>query len=100
MVVLEVGALIGITDYFVICSGGNSRQVATIVDEIRLELRDTGVRPYRTEGERESRWVLLDYLDVVVHVFLEEDREFYDLERLWKDAPRVLLTEATAEEGA
>ncbi|HEY8201458.1 MAG TPA: ribosome silencing factor [Actinomycetota bacterium] len=93
IVILDVGKIIGITDYFVICSGNTERQVKTIVDEIERRLREEGVRPYRREGEREQRWVLVDYLDVVVHVFHREDREYYDLERLWSDAPQVLFEE-------
>lgn len=89
IVILGVGPLIGITDYFVICSGTTERQVATIVDEIERRMREKGIKPYRREGERELRWVLLDYLDFVVHVFHKEDREYYELERLWKDADRV-----------
>ena len=91
IVILEVGNLISITDYFVICSGNNERQVSTIVDEVFDKLKDAGHKPYRREGEKEARWVLLDYLDVVVHVFHSEEREFYELERLWKDAPQVLF---------
>jgi ribosome-associated protein len=87
--ILDVSTLIGITDYFVICSGNTERQVKTIVDEIERRLREDGVKPYRREGEREQRWVLVDYLDVVVHVFHQEDRDFYNLERLWSDAPVV-----------
>jgi ribosome-associated protein len=87
--ILDVSSLIGITDYFVICSGNTERQVKTIVDEIERRLREDGVKPYRREGEREQRWVLVDYLDVVVHVFHQEDRDFYNLERLWSDAPVV-----------
>lgn len=87
--ILEMTSLIGITDYFMMASGRNERQVATIVDEVERQLRSSGVKPYRREGEREKRWVLLDYLDFVVHIFHQEEREFYDLERLWKDAPRV-----------
>lgn len=89
IVILNVGPLIGITDYFVICSGNTERQVATIVDEVVESLNGEGIKPYRKEGEREQRWVLLDYLDFVVHVFHQEEREFYELERLWKDAARV-----------
>jgi ribosome-associated protein len=91
--ILDVGKLIGITDYFVICSGNTERQVRTIVEEIERRLREDGVKPYRREGEREQRWVLVDYLDIVVHVFHKEDREFYDLERLWSDAPLVPFEE-------
>lgn len=89
VVILEVGDLLSITDYFVICSGANERQVATIVEEIERALRKSGAKPFRREGEREQRWVLLDYFDIVVHVFHNEEREFYELERLWKDARRV-----------
>lgn len=87
--ILDVGDLINITDYFVLCSGANERQVATIVEEVEKNLRQAGAKPLRREGERELRWVLLDYFDIVVHVFHSQEREFYDLERLWKDARRV-----------
>ena len=93
LVVLEVAELIGITDYFVICSGSNERQVATIIDEVTKELKGHGVKPYRIEGHRDRRWALIDYLDLVVHVFHEEERDFYGLERLWQDAPRLVLEE-------
>jgi ribosome-associated protein len=96
VVILDVRALIVITDFFVLASGGTQRQVRTIVDAVGKALRERGERPVRREGETEGRWVLLDYVDVVVHVFAEEEREFYDLERLWRDAPRVDW-EATAD---
>ena len=89
--ILDVHGLIVITDYFVICSGGTERQVRTIVEEVEKALRDLDRRPVRREGETEARWVLLDYVDIVVHVFADEEREYYDLERLWRDAPRVAL---------
>lgn len=89
LTVLDVRELIVITDYFVIASGGSERQVRTIAEEIQRVLREKGARPVRKEGELDARWLLLDYVDVVVHVFAEEEREFYDLERLWRDAPRV-----------
>lgn len=91
--VLEVGPLIFITDYFVICSGNNERQVKTIADEVMRNMRDGGFKPYRREGEREQRWILLDYLDVVVHIFHSEEREFYGIERLWADAESVPVGE-------
>jgi ribosome-associated protein len=91
LAILDVHGLIVITDYFVICSGTSDRQVKTIVDEVERALRDLDRKPVRREGETEGRWVLLDYVDVVVHVFAEEEREYYDLERLWRDAPRVPL---------
>jgi ribosome-associated protein len=87
--VLDVRSLIVITDYFVIVSGSTSRQVKTIVDSVEDALRGLGVKPLRREGETEGRWVLLDYVDVVVHVFGAEERRYYDLERLWKDADRL-----------
>jgi ribosome-associated protein len=87
--VLDVRSLIVITDYFVIVSGSTSRQVKTIVDAAEEALRGLGVKPLRREGVTEGRWVLLDYVDVVVHVFGEEERRYYDLERLWKDAERL-----------
>jgi ribosome-associated protein len=89
IVILDVRDVIVITDYFVIATGGTERQVRTIVDAVEKALRDRGERPIRREGEAEGRWVLLDYVDVVVHVFGEEERDFYDLERLWRDAPTV-----------
>jgi ribosome-associated protein len=87
--ILDVHGLIVITDYFVICSGQTDRQVKTIVEEIERSVREIGERPVRREGAPDARWVLLDYVDVVVHVFAEEERQYYDLERLWLDAPRV-----------
>ncbi|MFL5766556.1 MAG: ribosome silencing factor [Actinomycetota bacterium] len=87
--VLDVRSLIVITDFFVIVSGSTSPQVKTIVDAVEEALRGLGVKPLRREGETEGRWVLLDYVDVVVHVFGAEERRYYDLERLWKDADRL-----------
>jgi ribosome-associated protein len=89
VVILDVRELIVITDAFVICTGTTDRQVRTIVEEVEKALRRLGHRPVRREGETQSRWVLLDYVDMVVHVFAPEEREYYDLERLWRDAPRV-----------
>lgn len=91
--VLEVRDLIVITDYFVICSGATDRQVKAIVEGVEEELRAAGRRAARREGERQLRWVLLDFADVIVHVFLEEEREYYELERLWADAPTVVWNE-------
>ena len=89
--ILDVHGLIVITDYFVICSGQTDRQVKTIVEEVEKAVRELGERPIRREGEAGARWVLLDYVDVVVHVFAEEERAYYDLERLWRDAPRIAV---------
>ena len=88
-VVLEVGAVLVITDFFVITSATNTRQVRTIADEVEKKLKEVGVAPLREEGRSDLTWVLLDYGDLVVHVFLTETREFYGLERLWADADRM-----------
>lgn len=89
-VVLEVGSIIAITDAFVITSGTNTRQVRTIADEIEEQVKlNGGPAPIRIEGLDDARWVLMDYGDFVVHVFLDEARAYYDLERLWSDAPRL-----------
>ncbi len=86
-VVLAVGELFGITDAFVVTSGTNPRQVRTIVDEVELRIKQAGgPAPQRVEGLDDARWVLMDFGDFVVHVFLDEAREFYELERLWADA--------------
>ncbi|MEZ0235382.1 MAG: ribosome silencing factor [Actinomycetota bacterium] len=89
IVVLDVSKIIVITDHFVICSAGTQRQVRTVIDAVEEALRRLGVKPMRREGEPEAGWWLLDYVDVVVHVFGEEERAYYDLERLWSDAPEV-----------
>jgi ribosome-associated protein len=85
-----MGDLLGLTDAFVITSGRNSRQVKTIVDEVERQVGEMhGRKPVRVEGLADARWVLMDYGDFLVHVFLDEAREFYDLEHLWADAPRI-----------
>jgi ribosome-associated protein len=87
----DVSDQLAITDAFVLASATNDRQVKAIVDEIEEKLRDIGERPIRREGERDGRWVLIDYGDVVVHVQHEEERQFYALERLWRDCPLIAL---------
>ena len=88
--ILDVGAVLAITDYFVVTSGRNSRQVRTIAEEIEQAIKDTGgPGPLRVEGLSDLTWVLLDYGDLVVHVFDEETRRFYDIERLYRDVPVV-----------
>ena len=77
------------TDYFVLCSGTNPRQVQAIADEVELRLKAAGIRPNNVEGYNQAEWVLIDYVDFVVHVFSEKARKFYDLERLWKSAKRL-----------
>lgn len=87
---LDVGEIISIIDYFVLVSASNTRLVRTIVDEVEQVMREhDGSRPIGVEGLGDATWVLLDYADVVVHVFLEATREYYDLDRLWADAPRL-----------
>jgi ribosome-associated protein len=93
LVVLETGNLSSIADYFVICSGRSDTQVQAIADAIDRDLRDEGERPLSVEGLPHAQWVLIDYGDVVVHVFNRPVREFYDLERLWVRAPHVELPE-------
>ena len=88
IVELDLRGVVGYTDYFVICTGASDRQVKAIHDGIHLAMKDEhGVLPRRVEGLSESRWVLMDYLDVVVHVFTPETRSFYRLEQLWGEAP-------------
>jgi ribosome-associated protein len=89
IVILDVHETIVITDYFVICTAGTQRQIRTVIDAVEEALRGLGEKPTRREGEPEAGWWLLDYIDVVVHVFGTEERAYYDLERLWSDAPRV-----------
>ncbi|WP_151525343.1 ribosome silencing factor [Serinicoccus kebangsaanensis] len=88
---LDVSGQLALTDVFVIASAPNERQVSAIVDAVEERLLQLGAKPLRREGQHEGRWVLLDFSDIVVHVMHSEDREFYDLERLWKDCPQVLL---------
>ena len=92
MLVLDLRGLCHFTDYFVICHGASSRQALAIADGIEERLFEEGRRkPKHIEGRRVADWILMDFIDIVVHVFVEEKREFYSLERLWGDAPRVEL---------
>jgi ribosome-associated protein len=96
-VILDVGDVLAITDHFVISSGGNTRQVRTIAEEVEKQLTETGgPKPLRIEGLDDLHWVLMDYGGFVVHVFLDETRAYYELERLWSDVPRTEWREATA----
>ncbi len=97
VVVLDVAALLTITDYFVICSVASGPQLKAVTEAVEERVR-TGLdrRPVRREGDADGGWLLLDYIDVVVHVFGEEEREYYDLERLWSDAPRPAWAAAGA----
>ncbi|HEX5560938.1 MAG TPA: ribosome silencing factor [Nocardioidaceae bacterium] len=91
LLAFDVSEQLVITDAFLLCSAPNERQVKSIVDEVEDKLRDIGAKPIRREGERDGRWVLIDYGDVVVHVQHEEERQFYALERLWRDCPTIDL---------
>jgi ribosome-associated protein len=83
----------GFTDYFVLCSGANPRQVQAIADEVDQKLSAAGIEPKHIEGKTQAEWVLMDYVDFVVHIFSESARKFYDLERLWKTATRIQLAD-------
>jgi ribosome-associated protein len=85
------------TDYFVVCSGTNPRQIQAISDEVEDRLKKFGLRPTHIEGYKQAEWVLLDYVDFVVHVFSEKARKYYELERLWKSAKKLELTELKAK---
>ncbi len=91
LVVLDVRACTSFTDYFVICSGANSRQIQAIADEIAQKLKKQGEYPTSVEGYENAEWVLVDYGDFVVHIFSEKARTYYDLERLWRDAKTIKI---------
>ena len=92
VVALDVRELTSIADVFIICSGRSSRQVSAIADHIERELRKEKIKPLSVEGTSEGQWVLMDYGSVIIHVFFESVREFYDLEGLWSDAPRITFS--------
>ena len=89
LVLLDVRGLSSIADFFIICSGRSNRQVSAIADFIQMDLKGKGIRPLSVEGKKEGHWVLLDYGHVILHVFYEPLRDFYDLESLWIDAQRI-----------
>jgi ribosome-associated protein len=89
VVVLDLRGITSFADYFVMCSGTNARQIQAIADEIGKRLDEDGERPKNVEGYQNAEWVLADYGDFIVHVFSEQARSYYDLERLWRDAKRV-----------
>ncbi|MGW4898429.1 ribosome silencing factor [Kitasatospora sp. NPDC004240] len=94
IIAFDVSEVLSITDAFLIASANNDRQVRSIAEEIEDQLRERlSIKPVRREGEREGRWILLDYLDIVVHVQHSEERSFYSLDRLWKDCPELPLPE-------
>jgi len=97
LVALDVSGPLPLTDIFLLASGRNERQVQAIADEIEDRLLEIGVKTLRREGRGESRWILLDFGDLVAHVFHQEDRMYYSLERLWKDCPAIPLNLPVAE---
>ncbi|MCI9889770.1 ribosome silencing factor [Micrococcales bacterium 31B] len=97
IVALDVSEQLVITDAFVLASGSSERQVSAIVDAVEEALRKEGQKPLRREGERDARWVLLDFAEIVVHVQHAEDREYYSLERLWRDCPAIDVSDIVAE---
>jgi ribosome-associated protein len=92
VVVLDMADASSITDYFLICSGGSERQVQAIADAINEQLKQAGITSLGVEGYREGHWILMDYGDVIVHIFSQGTRDFYDLEHLWTNAPRLDLS--------
>jgi ribosome-associated protein len=100
ILLLDVSEQLVITDVFLLASAPNDRQVGAIVDAIEDKLRDLGAKPIRREGEKEGRWVLLDFGDIVVHVQHQEERVFYALERLWKDCPVIPFVDADLQRAA
>ncbi|MBB2992376.1 ribosome-associated protein [Mycolicibacterium iranicum] len=101
VVVIDVSGQLVITDCFVIASGNNDRQVNAIVDEVEEKMRRAGYKPARREGTREGRWTLLDYVDIVVHIQHQDERNFYALDRLWRDCPTVPVDlEGAQDEGS
>lgn len=96
IVVMNVRELSAFTDYFVICSGASDRQVQAIASAIRENMKKKGLLPLGVEGENHGQWVLMDYEDVVVHIFYEPVREFYEIERLWSEAPTMKVGEKVA----
>ena len=94
IVVLDISEVSSFADVFVICHGSNTRQNQAISDAIQSELRYAGLRPLGVEGHQNAAWILLDYADFIIHVLLPETRKLYDLERLWKNAPKIPVPEA------
>jgi ribosome-associated protein len=93
LVLFEVGKMTSVADYFLIASGKSSRQVQAIAEHLERRMKAEGFIPFGSEGKREGHWILLDYSDVIVHLFYQPVREFYDLEGLWVEAPRVEIAE-------
>ncbi len=97
LIILNVKEYSSFADYFIICSGTSDRQVQAITASIQENLKEYGIMPLGIEGEKLGRWVLMDYEDVIIHIFYEPVREFYDIERLWSDAPRMEVGDEVTE---
>ncbi len=97
VVVLDIKSVATFTDYFLICSGDSTRQIQAIADEVQQKLAAGGHRPAHVEGYNNAEWILMDYLDLVIHIFSRKARDYYDLERLWRDA-RILETSGLLEQ--
>ncbi len=100
LIIYDVSAITPMADYFIICSGDSHRQVRAIRDHIDEALAEKGSHPFSTEGENTCRWILMDYSDLIIHIFKEEVRRFYSLERLWGDAPQLDVNERHEPAGA
>jgi ribosome-associated protein len=100
IVIIDVSDRLVITDCFVVCSAPNERQVASVVEEVERRMRELGVKPVIREGDREARWVLLDFGDVIVHIQHDDERRYYALERLWKDCPTIPFVDRDVAEAA
>ena len=92
MVALDISAIASFADWFLICTGDSSRQIQAISDEIETRLKEAGVRPDHIEGYQNAEWVVMDYSDLIVHIFSKTSRAYYDLERLWRDAAPIELS--------
>jgi ribosome-associated protein len=95
IVILDLRQIASFTEYFVLCTGANARQVSAIADSVEEQLRKVGKRPLHTEGYSSAEWILLDYGDFIVHIFSSASRRFYDLERLWRDAGKIEIKDET-----
>ena len=89
LLALDISKIASFANYFLFCTGDSSRQMQAIADEIEKKLKEAGIRPSHIEGYQNSEWILMDYFDLVIHIFSKEARDFYDLERLWRDGKRL-----------
>jgi len=92
LVILDISKITSFANYFLLCTGDSSRQMQAIADEIEKKLKENGLRPSHVEGYRNSEWILMDYMDIVVHIFSKNARIYYDLERLWRDGKKLDAT--------